>query len=83
MFAKNSIAVEPHATTKLLLSSQDQKFVLRLILPAVWEIRSENHRKNGESLHPSDDVTCHLRDNFVLLVRIIRPSKNSCGSDSY
>lgn len=56
MFAKRSIVVEPHRTIKLLIGPQDQELILGQILPAVWEIRSENHHKNGESLSPSDDV---------------------------
>ena len=65
MFAKNSIVVEPHATTKLLLSSQDQKFILRLVLPAVWEIRSENHRKKMEKA--SIQVTMSLVTSKITL----------------
>ena len=45
-----------HTTTKLLISPQDQELILGQILPAEWEIKSEDHDKNGESLHPSDDV---------------------------
>ena len=58
--AKHSIVVEPHTTTNLLIGPQNQELILGQIIPPVWEIESENHHKNGESLHPSDDVVNFL-----------------------
>ena len=60
MFTEWSIVVQPHTTTKLLIGPQNQQLVLGQILPAVWEIGSEDHHKNGEVLHPSDNVVNFL-----------------------
>lgn len=78
MFAERSIVVEPPTTTKLLIGPQNQEFILGQILPAVWEVGSDDHHKNEESFHPSDDVVnFFLQDRLELLVRIMRPAKNS------
>ena len=62
MFAERSIVVQSHTTTKLLIGLQNQQLVLGQILPVVWEIGSqgEDHHKNGEGLHPSDNVVNFL-----------------------
>lgn len=40
----------------MLIGPQDQELILGQILPAVCDIKSEDHEKNRQSLHPSDDV---------------------------
>lgn len=60
MFAERSIVVQPRTTTKLLTGLQNQQLVLGQILLVVWEIGSEDHHKNGEGLHASDNVVNFL-----------------------
>ena len=82
MFAERSIVVEPHTTTKLLIGPQNQEFILGQILPAVWEVGSDDHHKNEESFHPSDDVVNFLTRSLRVAGQDHATIKEQRGSDS-